>query len=83
MEELLEKPDEEVAERSAHQGAVCSHLGHAGREVVAVLVAVLGEPGGKQLLGAGEGAGGEHLCPQRVFLELLDVGLDRGPASNC
>ena len=66
-----------MAQGSADEGAVCGHLGHARREVVAVLVAVLGQPRSKQLLAAGEGAGREHLGAQRMVLQLLDVGLQR------
>jgi len=67
-----------VAERGADESAVGGHLGHARREVVAVLVAILGQPRGDQLLGAGQRAGREHLGAQRVLLELLDVGLGEG-----
>jgi len=77
LERLLQGPDEAVAERGADEGAVRRHLGHARRKVVAVLVAVLGQPRGDQLLSTGEGAGREHLGPHRVVLELLDVGLNR------
>ena len=45
---------------SGDEGAVGGHLGDAGGEVVAVLGAVVGEPGGDDLLEGGEGAGGEH-----------------------
>ena len=42
-ENLLEEPDEEVTHGSADQGAVRGHLGHSRGEVVAMLVAILGE----------------------------------------
>ena len=44
LEHLLEDPDEEMAQGSADKGAVGGHLGDAGCEVVAILVAILGEP---------------------------------------
>lgn len=44
LEHLLEDPDEEMAQGGADKGAVGGHLGDTGREVVAILVAVLGEP---------------------------------------
>ena len=42
--DLLQNPDQEVAQRRADKGAVGGHLGHARCKVVAVLVAVLGQP---------------------------------------
>lgn len=77
LEDLLESPDKEVTDGGADQGTVCGHLGDAGSEVVAVLVAVLGKPRGNELLGTGEGTGSQHLGAQRVVLELLDVGLSQ------
>lgn len=50
LEHLLEDPDEEVAQGGANKGAVGGHLRDAGREVVAILVAIFGEPRGEQLL---------------------------------
>lgn len=44
MENLVQDPDEKVAEGGADKGTVGSHLWHARREVVAVLVAVLSKP---------------------------------------
>jgi hypothetical protein len=76
-EHLLQDADEDVAERGADEGAVDGHLGHARREVVALLAPVVGDPRGEELLQAGEGARGEHLGAQRVLLELLQVGLRR------
>ena len=64
-----------MAKGRADEGAVRGHLGNTGGKVVAMLVAVLGEPRGNELLGTGEGACGEHLGAQRVRLKLLDVGL--------
>lgn len=75
VEDLLEHPDEDVAEGSANEGTVGGHLGDARGKVVAVLVAVLGEPRGEELLETGETTGGEHLGAEGVGLELLDVGL--------
>jgi hypothetical protein len=66
--DLLQDPDQEVAQRRADQGAIGGHLGHARCKVVAVLVAVLGQPRGEQLLAARQGARGEHLGPQGVVL---------------
>lgn len=77
LEDLLESPDKEVADGGADQGTVGGHLGDAGSEVVAVLVAVLREPRGDELLSTGEGTGSQHLGAQRVVLELLDVGLSQ------
>lgn len=75
LEELLEEPDEKVAQGSADQGTIRGHLGHARGEVVAMFVAVLGQPRCEEFLSSGEGTGSEHLGAQRVRLELLDVGL--------
>lgn len=74
LEGLLQDPDEEVAQRCAHKGAVGSHLGHTRGEVVSMLVAVLSQPRSKKLLATGKCARSEHLCAQRVLLQLLDVG---------
>lgn len=64
-----------MAQGSADQGSVGGHLGNARSKVVAMLVAVLGQPRGEKLLSSGEGTSREHLGAQRVCLELLDVGL--------
>ena len=77
-EDLLEDADEDVAERGADEGAVQGHLGHARGEVVAVLAAVVGNPRGKELLQAREGARGEQLGAQPGPLQVLQVGLCRG-----
>lgn len=71
-----------MAQGSADQGTVGGHLGHARGEVVAMLVAVLGQPRGEELLGAGEGSGRQHLGAQRVRLELLDIGLRQEVAAS-
>lgn len=42
--DLLQKPDQEVAKRRADKSTIRCHFGNAGGEVVAMLVAVLGEP---------------------------------------
>jgi hypothetical protein len=57
-----------VAQGRADEGAIGGHLGHARREVVAMLVAVLGQPRGEQLLAAGERTGREHLGAQGMVL---------------
>ena len=46
----LEERDHDVAERCTDKCAVDCHFGHAAREVVAVLVAVLCNPRCKELL---------------------------------
>lgn len=73
--DLLQDADEEVAERGADEHAVEEHLGDAGAEVVAVFADVVGDPGGEELLEAGEDAGGEHLGAQRVGLQMLEIEL--------
>lgn len=75
-EGLLEKPNQEVAQGSADEGAIRRHLGHSRSEIVAVLVAILGEPRGKELLGTSESTSREHLGPQRVLLKLPEVSLE-------
>jgi len=76
-EDALEDADQHVAERRADQRAVDGHLGHARREVVPVLVAVLRDPRRQDLLEPGEGARGQHLGAQRVGLQLEEVGLEK------
>lgn len=61
-EELLKEPDEEVAEGSADKRSIGGHLWDTRGEVVAMLIAILCEPGCDELLSSGQGAGGEHLC---------------------
>lgn len=75
LEGLLQYPDEEVAHRSADESTVHRHLGDARGEVVAILVSVLGEPRSKNFLETGESTGCQHLGPEGVLLELLDIGL--------
>jgi hypothetical protein len=48
--DLLENADQYVAQRRAHKGSIRSHLRHAGCEIMAILIAVLGNPRCKQLL---------------------------------
>lgn len=74
-EDALQDADEHVAQRRADQGAVERHLGDARGEVVPVLVAVLRNVRGQELLQRRQRAGGKHLGAQRVGLELLEVGL--------
>ena len=49
-EHLLEDRDHEVAQWGADEGAVDGHLWHAAGKVMTVLVAVFGDPGGKEFL---------------------------------
>lgn len=74
-ESLLQQEDKEVAHGSANKSAVRRHLGDPGREVVAVLVPVLGEPRGEHFLEASEGASREHLGAHGVLPELLQIHL--------
>lgn len=76
LEGLLQRPDQEMAQRSADKSSIGGHFGDPRGEVIAVLVAVLGQPGGNQFLGTGECASGEHLGAQWVVLKLLDIGLE-------
>lgn len=64
-----------MAHGSGDEGAVGGHLGHAGRDVVPVFAAVVGEPAGDDFLEGGEGAGREHFSPEGVALKLFEVGL--------
>ena len=75
-EGLLQKPNQEVAQGGADEGAICRHLGDSRGEIVAVLVAILGEPRGHELLGTRESTSREHLGPQRVLLKLPEVSLE-------
>lgn len=43
-EDLLQKPDEKVTKWCTDKGAVRCHLGNTRGEVVAMLIAILGEP---------------------------------------
>lgn len=52
-EDLLQEPDEEMADGRAEEGTIDSHFGNPGSEVVAMLVAVLGQPRGDEFLSAG------------------------------
>jgi hypothetical protein len=74
-EGLLQEPDQDVAHGRAHKSTVSSHLGNTRGEVVAVLIAILGEERSDELLSTGQSTGCEHLCSQRVVFELLEVGL--------
>ena len=62
-EGLLKDLDQEMAERGANESTVDGHLGDARGEVVAMYVAVLGDPGGEDLLQSRQSARGEHLGP--------------------
>lgn len=64
-----------MAEGRADEHSVEGHLGNARAEVVAVLADIVRDPRGQQLLQTGEHTGGEHLCAQRVLLEVEEVGL--------
>lgn len=73
--ELLQDGDHDMSQRRADKGTVDCHLGHAAREVVAMLITVLRNPRGQELLERAERAGCDHLRAQRVLLELLQVPL--------
>lgn len=64
-----------MAERRADKGSIDGHLGHATGEVVAMLIAILRDPRGEKLLQRCQRAGREHLRPQGVLLQLLQVPL--------
>ena len=64
-----------MSKGSADKGTVEGHLGHTRGEVVAILVAVLCDPGSEDLLGTRERARGDHLGAERVRLELAQVCL--------
>ena len=74
-EDFLQQSDEDVAERSADEGAVNGHLGDAGSEVIARLAPVVGNPRREKLLEAREGSRRKHLGAQRVLLEVFEVDL--------
>lgn len=42
FEDLLQQVYQQRTEGRADEGTVCGHLGHARREIVAILVAILG-----------------------------------------
>ena len=73
--ELLKDRDHQVAQWSADESSIDCHLWHAAGEVMTMLVAVLGDPGREELLESCQRAGSEHLCAQRIFLELLQIPL--------
>jgi hypothetical protein len=70
---FLQDVDKEMAERGADKGTVDGHLGHTRGEVVAILVAVLCDPGSEDFLGTRQRARGDHLGTKRVGLELAQV----------
>jgi len=53
-EQSLQNADQDVAERRADKSTVCGHLGYPRGEVVAVLVAVFGDPGCEEFLKRGQ-----------------------------
>lgn len=75
FEDLLQQVDQKRAEGRADESTIGSHLGHTRREVVTILVAVLGQEGCNELLCSGQRASGQHLGAEGVLFELLDVGL--------
>lgn len=75
LEDLLQQIYKQRAERRADEGTVCGHLRHARREVVTILIAVLGKKRCDEFLCSRQGAGRQHLGPQGVLFELFDVGL--------
>lgn len=74
-EHALQDVDQDMAKGGADESTVDSHLGDARGEVMAMLVPVLCDPRGEELLQGGESARGQHLGAQRIGLQLLDVGL--------
>jgi hypothetical protein len=64
-----------MSQRRADESAIHGHLGHARREVMSILVLVVRDPAGKELLEAGQSTGRQHLGAHRVGLELLEVRL--------
>lgn len=74
-EQPLENSNQGMAERSADQGAISHHLRDARGEVVAMLAAVMSEPGGQDFLDTSQGTGREHFGAEGVCLELFEVGL--------
>ena len=71
----LKNVDQDVAEGGADEQAVRGHLWYSRGEVMAVLVAIFGDPGREQFLKSGQRSRRQHLCAQRVGLQLLEVGL--------
>ena len=64
-----------MTQGSADEGAIDCHLGDTAGEVMSVLVAVLCDPRGQELLQRAERARRDHLSAQRILLELLQVPL--------
>lgn len=64
-----------MTQRRANESTVDRHLRHTAREVVTMLIAVLRDPRGQELLKRAERARRDHLRAQRILLELLQVPL--------
>jgi len=76
-EHLLQYIDQKVSQWRADEGSIDRHLRHTRVDVAGMFANVLGDPRRKDFLYSRECAGSEHLCAQRVLLELLEVGLAR------
>lgn len=74
-EEFLKDRNHQMSQWGADEGAIDCHLRHTAGEIVAALVAILGNPGCEELLECGERAGGDHLGAHGVILELLEIPL--------
>lgn len=64
-----------MSQRRTDKGSVRRHLRHSRGEVVAMLIAILCNPRCEQFLQCGQGAGRQHLSPERVCLQLAEVSL--------
>jgi hypothetical protein len=75
LKHSLENADEDVAERSGDKGTVRGHLRDSGREITSMSVPIFGDPRGKKFLRGRERSRRKHLRPQRITLELVEIGL--------
>lgn len=64
-----------MAERRADKGTIHGHLRDPGREVASMSVPIFGNPRGKEFLRSRERSRREHLRPQRILLQLVEIGL--------
>ena len=71
----LQDPDQEMAQWRADERAVQGHFGDARVDVVSMLAAITRNPRREDFLQRCEGARRQHPRPERVLLELVDVGL--------
>ena len=74
-EHLLQDLDQEMPKGRADESAVGSHLGDSGTEVMTVLARILCDPRSEDFLERSQRSRREHLGPQRIALQLLQVGL--------